>query len=104
MDILAIVIMIIIAGIVTTAWSIRASKDKSTKKTKVHTVLPERNGKGQIHTSIERVEKRQAEISKKLDQILEIISRENNQRDKKKKSQKKTTTRKTVSRQKKKEA
>jgi hypothetical protein len=102
MDILAIVIMIIIAGIVTVAWRIRAAKDKSNIGLKVQPVLSERVEKSQMQISIEKVEKRQVEISKTLDQILEIISKENNQKAKKKKSQK-TTTRKTVSRQKKKE-
>lgn len=102
MDILAIVIMVIIAGVVAIAWRIRAAMDESNKGLKEQPVLSKKIEKSQIQISIERLEQQQVENSKTLNQIFEIISKENNQKAKKMKSQK-TNTKKTISRQKKKE-
>ncbi|MFQ5965782.1 MAG: hypothetical protein ACE5KZ_16030 [Candidatus Scalinduaceae bacterium] len=73
-DILAIFIMLIITGIVITAWRIRATRDESNEGLKEPPVLSERAKKSQMQISIERVEEKQVQISKALDHILETIS------------------------------
>ncbi|MEK6765512.1 MAG: hypothetical protein AABY49_04700 [Planctomycetota bacterium] len=70
-EFLAIIVMIAIVGVVTIAWRIRAESDKSDKGQKRKPELSEAAKRRQMQASIERLERKQTEISSKLDQILE---------------------------------
>ncbi|MFQ5713663.1 MAG: hypothetical protein ACE5GU_06485 [Candidatus Scalinduaceae bacterium] len=100
-DILAIIIMVFIAGIVTTVWRIRAAKDKRDEWLKERPAVSKKVEKSQMQIAIERLENKQAELSKRLDQILEAKSKATKPKAVKKKIQK-TSTRKTISKPKKK--
>lgn len=107
-DILAIVIAVIVGGIVTIAWRIRAAVDKKDEGLRVQPVTPKEVGKSQMQTSIEKLENKQAELSKTPDRISETKPTAAKPKAVKKKTAKKktvkTSPRKTVSKPKKKEA
>jgi len=84
--------MIAILGVVTIAWRIRAESDKNNEEPIRKPALSEAAKRRQMQASIERLERKQAEVSRKLDQILEARSK-----DVKKTAQKTTKTRKTTS-------
>ena len=100
-DILAIIIMLFIAGIVTKAWRTRAAKDKRDEGLVERPVISKKVEKSQMQIAIERLENKQAELSKRLDQILEAKSKVTKPKAVKKKIQK-TSPRKTISKPKKK--
>ena len=100
-DILAIIIMLFIAGIVTKAWRTRAAKDKRGEGLVERPVISKKVEKSQMQIAIERLENKQAELSKRLDQILEAKSKATKPKAVKKKIQK-TSPRKTISKPKKK--
>ncbi len=100
-DILAVIIMLFVAGIVTIAWCIRAARDKRNEGLKERPVISKKVEKSQMQIAIERLENKQAELSKSLDQILEAQSRGTKPKAVKKKIQK-TSPRKTISKPKKK--
>ncbi len=100
-DILAIIIMLFIAGIVTKAWRTRAAKDKRDEGLMERPVISKKVEKSQMQIAIERLENKQAELSKRLDQILEAKSKATKPKAVKKKIQK-TSPRKTISKPKKK--
>ena len=95
-DILAIVIAVIVGGIVTIAWRIRAAVDKEDERPRVHPVTPKGLGN------------KQAELSKTPDRISETKPTTVKAKTVKKKTVKKktvkTSPRKTVSKTKKKKA
>ncbi len=107
-DILAIVIAVIVGGIVTIAWRIRAAVDKTDEGPRVQPVTPKEVGKSQMQTSIEKLENKQAELSKTPDRISETKPTAAEPKAVKKKVVKKktvkTSPRKTVSKSKKKKA
>ena len=74
-DIFAILIAVIIGGIVIIAWRIRAEIDKGNEEPKRKPELSEAAKRRQMQASIERLERNQTEISRKLDQILEARSK-----------------------------
>ena len=100
-DILAIIIMVFIAGIVITAWRMRGAKDKRDEWLKERPAVSKKVEKSQMQIAIERLENKQAELSKRLDQILEAKSKVTKPKAVKKKIQK-TSPRKTISKPKKK--
>ncbi len=100
-DILAIIVMLFIAGIVTMAWRIRAARDKRNEGLMERPVISKQVEKSQMQIAIERLENKQAELSKRLDQILEAKSKATKPKAVKKKIQK-TSPRKTISKPKKK--
>ncbi len=100
-DILAIIVMLFITGIVTGAWRIRAARDKRNEGLKERPVISKKVEKSQMQINIERLENKQAELSKRLDQILEAKSKVTKPKAVKKKTQK-TSPRKTISKPKKK--
>ncbi len=93
--------MVFIAGIVITAWRIRAAMDKRNEGLKERPVISKKVEKSQMQIAIERLENKQAELSKRLDQILEAKSKVTKPKAVKKKIQK-TSPRKTISKPKKK--
>jgi len=97
-EILAFMVMGVIAVIVIIAWCIRASMDKGHEGSEELPVLSETARKRQILASIERLERKQAEMSIKLDQIMETKPRKDKPKAVKKKTQKTTKTRKSTSR------
>ncbi len=122
-DILAIIIMIFIAGIVIPVWRMRGAKDKRDEWQKERPVISKKVEKSQMQIAIERLENKQAELSKKveksqmqiaierlenkqaelskrLDQILAAKSKVTKPKAVKKKIQK-TSPRKTISKPKK---
>lgn len=74
-EFLAIILMIAILGVVTIAWRIRAEIDKSNEGPKRKPELSEAAKRRQLQDSIERLERKQTETSRKLDQILEARSK-----------------------------
>ena len=100
-DILAIIIMVFIAGIVITAWRMRVAKDKRDEWLKERPAISKKVEKSQMQIAIERLENKQAELSKRLDQILEAKSKVTKPKAVKKKIPK-TSPRKTISKPKKK--
>ncbi len=74
-EFLAIILMIAILGIVTIAWRIRAESDKKNEGTTRKPELSEAAKRRQMQASIERLERRQAETSRKLDQVLAARSK-----------------------------
>lgn len=91
-EFLAIILMIAILGVVTIAWRIRAESDKNNVEPIRKPALSEAAKRRQMQASIERLERKQAEVSRKLDQVLEARSKAV-----KKTSPKTTTTRNTAS-------
>ena len=100
-DILAIIIMVFIAGIVTAAWRIRAARDKRNEGLKEQPAVSKKVEKSQKQIEIERLENKQAELSKRRGKILEAKSKVAKPKAVKKKIQK-TSPRKTISKPKKK--
>ncbi len=90
-EFLAIILMIAILGIVIIAWRIRAESDKGNEGPVRAPELSEAAKRSQMQASIERLEKRQAETSRKLDQIVAARSKAV-----KKTAPKTTKTRKTT--------
>ncbi len=110
-DILAIVIAVIVGGIVTIAWRIRAAVDKKDEGPRVQPVTPKGVGKSQMQTSIEGLENKQVELPKTPNRISETKPKAAKPKTVKKKTVKKktvkkktvkTSPRKTVSKSKKK--
>ncbi len=102
-DILAIIIMIFIAGIVIIVWRMRAAKDKRDEWLKERPAVSKKAEKSQMQIAIEGLENKQVVLSKRLDQILAAKSKVTKPKAVKKKTQKKST-RKTISKPKKKKA
>ncbi len=100
-DILAIIVMLFISGIVTIAWRIRAAGDKRNEGLRGRSVIHRTGEKSQMQIAIERLENKQADLSKRFDKILEAKSKVTKPKAVKKKIQK-TSTRKTISKPKKK--
>ena len=69
-EFLAIILMIAILGVVTIAWRIRAESDKGNEEPMRKPELSEAAKRRQMQASIERLERKQAEVSRKLDQVL----------------------------------
>ncbi len=91
-EFLAIILMIAILGVVTIAWRIRAESDKGNEGPMRKPELSEAAKRRQMQASIERLERKQTEISRKLDQIVEASTKAVQ-----KTAQKTTKTRKTAS-------
>lgn len=91
-EFLAIILMLAVLGVVIIAWRIRAESDKNSVGPMRKPELSEAGKRRQMQTSIEKLERRQAEISKKLEQVLEARSKAV-----KKTAPKTTNTRKTAS-------
>ena len=68
-EFLAIILMIAILGVVTIAWRIRAESDKNNVGPIRAPELSEAAKRRQMQASIDRLERKQAEISRKLDQV-----------------------------------
>jgi adenine C2-methylase RlmN of 23S rRNA A2503 and tRNA A37 len=92
--------MLFIAGIVTKAWRTRAAKDKRDEGLMERPVISKQVEKSQMQIAVERLENKQAELSKRLDQILEAKPKVAKPKAVKKRTQK-TSTRKTISKPKK---
>ncbi len=69
-DFFAIIIMLGVLGIVIIAWRIRAESDKNTVGPTRKPDLSEAGKRRQMQATIDRLERRQAEVSRKLDQVL----------------------------------
>jgi hypothetical protein len=69
-DFLAIIVMLGVLGIVTIAWRIRAESDKNNVGPTRRPDLSEAGKRRQMQATIDRLERKQSEVSKKLDQIL----------------------------------
>jgi hypothetical protein len=69
-EFLAIIVMLAILGIVTIAWRIRAESDKNSVGPMRKPELSEAGKRRQMQTSIDRLERKQVEVSRKLDQVL----------------------------------
>jgi hypothetical protein len=93
--------MLFIAGIVIKAWRTRVAKDKRNEGLMERPVISKKVEKSQMQIAMERLENKQAELSKRLDRILEAKSKVTKPKAVKKKIQK-TSTRKTISKPKKK--
>ena len=100
-DFLAIIITIIIIGIVYFAWRIRAAVDKGNEGLREKSAISKKSEKSQTQIAIERLEDKQAQLSKRLDQILEVKPKATKAKAVKKKIQK-TSSKKTISKPKKK--
>ncbi len=100
-DILAIIIMLFIAGIVVAAWRIRAARDERNEGLKERPAVSKKVEKSQKQIEIERLENKQAGLSKRRGKILEAKSKVAKPKAVKKKIQK-TSPRKTISKPKKK--
>ena len=66
----AIILMLGVLGIVTIAWRIRAECDKNKVVPTRKPGLSEAGKRRQMQATINRLERRQVEVSKKLDQVL----------------------------------
>ncbi len=88
--------MLFIAGIVTMAWRIRAARDKRNEGLMERPVISKQVEKSQMQIAIERLENKQAELSKRLDQILGAKPKVTKPKSVKKKI-KKTSPGKTIS-------
>ncbi|MBS1257600.1 MAG: hypothetical protein MAG551_00644 [Candidatus Scalindua arabica] len=69
-DFLAIILMLGVLGVIVIAWRIRAEKDKNNVEPVKKPELSEAGKRRQMQTSIDRLERKQAEISSKLDRVL----------------------------------
>jgi hypothetical protein len=92
--------MVFIAGVVIIAWRIRGARDKRNEWLKERPAVSKKVEKSQMQIDIERLENKQAGLSKRLD-ILEAKSKVTKPKAVKKKIQK-TSTGKTISKPKKK--
>jgi len=91
-DFFAIMLMLSVLGVVTIAWRIRAESDKNKIEPTRKPGLSEPGKRRQMQATIDRLERRQAEVSRKLDQVLAARSKAV-----KKAAPKTTKTRKTAS-------
>lgn len=91
-DFLAFIIMLGILGVVLIAWRIRSESDKNNVGSTRTPELSEAGKRRQMQTTIDRLERKQAEVSRKLDQVLAARPKAV-----KKAAPKTATTRKTVS-------
>ena len=91
-EFLAIILMLAVLGVVTIAWRIRAESDKGKEGPMGKPELSEAAKRRQMQASIERLERKQAEVSRKLDQVIGARSKAV-----KKTAPKTTKTRKTAS-------
>jgi hypothetical protein len=91
-DFFAIVVMLGVLGIVIIAWRIRSECDKDRVGPTRRPDLSEADKKRKIQATIDRLERKQAEVSRKLDQVLAARPKAV-----KKAAPKKTKTRKTAS-------
>ena len=94
-EFLAIIIMLGILGVVLIAWRIRAESDKNNVGPARTPELSEAGKRRQMQTAIDRLERKQAEASRKLDQVLAARPKAV-----KKAAPKTTKTRKTASKSK----
>jgi len=62
--------MLGVLGVVIIAWRIRAEKDKNNVEPVRSPELSEAGKRRQMQTSIDKLERKQAEISRKLDQVI----------------------------------
>jgi hypothetical protein len=69
-DFFAIILMLSVLGVVTIAWRIRAESDKNKVEPTRKPDLSEAGKRRQMQATIDRLERRQAEVSRKLDQVL----------------------------------
>ena len=69
-DFFAIIVMLGVLGIVTIAWRIRAESDKNKVGPTRRPDLSETSKRRQMQATIDRLERKQAEVSRKLDQVL----------------------------------
>ena len=69
-DFFAIILMLGVLGIVTIAWRIRAESDKNKVGSTRRPDLSEAGKRRQMQATIDRLERKQAEVSRKLDQVL----------------------------------
>ncbi len=69
-DFFAIILMLGVLGIVTIAWRIRAESDKNKVGPTKKPDLSEAGKRRQMQATIDRLERRQVEVSRKLDQVL----------------------------------
>jgi hypothetical protein len=88
----AIIVMLGVLGVVTIAWRIRSESDKNNVGSTRKPELSEAGRRRQMQTTIDRLERKQAEVSRKLDQVLAARPRAV-----KKAAPKTTKTRKTAS-------
>ncbi len=88
----AIIVMLGVLGIITIAWRIRAESDKNNVGPKRKPELSEAGKRREMQNSIEKLERKHAEVSRKLDQVLAARSKAV-----KKIAPKTTKTRKTAS-------
>lgn len=91
----AIIVMLGVLGVVTIAWRIRAESDKNNVGSASKPVLSEAGKRREMQTSIQRLQRSQAEVSRKLDQVLAARPKAV-----KKTAPKATKTRKTASKSK----
>ena len=94
-EFLAIILMLAVLGVVIIAWRIRAESDKNNVGPIRKPDLSEAGKRRQMQTSIDRLDRKQAEVSRKLDQVLAARTK-----TVKKAAPKTTKTRKTASKQK----
>ena len=73
-EFLAIILMLAILGVVIIAWRIRAESDKGKEGMRKPGVSGA-GKKSQVQASIERLERKQAETSRRLDQIIAARSK-----------------------------
>ena len=66
----AIIVMLGVLGVVTIAWRIRAESDKNNVGAKRKPELSEAGKRREMQNSIEKLERKHAEVSRKLDQVL----------------------------------
>jgi hypothetical protein len=69
-DFFAIILMLGVLGIVTIAWRIRTESDKNRVGPTRKPELSEAGKRRQMQATIDRLERKQAEVSRKLDQVL----------------------------------
>jgi predicted Holliday junction resolvase-like endonuclease len=74
-EFLAIILMIAILGVVTIAWRIRAESDKNNVGPVRKSGLSEAAKRRQMQATIDRLDRKQAETSRKLDQVLAAKSK-----------------------------
>ena len=94
-EFLAIILMLAVLGVVIIAWRIRAESDKNNVGPIRKPDLSEAGKRRQMQNSIDRLDRKQAEVSRKLDQVLAARTK-----TVKKAAPKTTKTRKTASKSK----
>lgn len=71
----AFIVMLGVLGVVTIAWRIRAESDKNNVGAKRKPELSEAGKRREMQNSIEQLERKHAEVSRKLDQVLAARSK-----------------------------